>query len=156
MPNLETEEEAAERIAKTSDNDKLFDVLNKFKNNMKVKMSNLDKMVTDKENKWSTKLSKLNNDVKKLGNYIKENNDKKINKEKKLGIVNNERNKLLLEYNQSSEQLKRTKNELKRTKDKLNEAGNDINKKIKYIDELKEIQEKFDCQNSKVTKLESE
>ena len=47
--------------------------------NMKVKMSNLDKMVTDKENKWSTKLDKLNNGVKKLDNYIKENNDKKIN-----------------------------------------------------------------------------
>ena len=28
-------------------------------------MSNLDKMVTTKENKWSSKLNKLNNDVKK-------------------------------------------------------------------------------------------
>ena len=45
-------------------------------------MRNLDKMVMDKENKWSTKLNKLNNDVKKLDNYIKENNDKKINTEK--------------------------------------------------------------------------
>ena len=144
MPNLETEEEAVERIAKTSDNDKVFDALNKFKNNMEIKMSNLAKIVADKENKWSAKLNKLNNDGKKLDNYIKENNDKKINKEKKLDIVNIERNKLLLEYNQSSEELKRTKNELKRTKDKLNEAGNDINKNIKYIDELKEIQEKFD------------
>ena len=86
MPDLETEEEAAERIAKkeskTSDNDKVFDVLNKFKNNMEFEIDNLDKMVTDKENKWSTKLNKLNNDVKKLDNYIKENNDKKINTEK--------------------------------------------------------------------------
>ena len=49
MPDLEIEEEAAEN--KASDNDKVFDVLNKFKNNMKVEMSNLDKMVTDKENK---------------------------------------------------------------------------------------------------------
>ena len=40
-------------------------------------MRNLDKMVTDKENKWSTELNKLNNGVKKLDNYIKENNDKK-------------------------------------------------------------------------------
>ena len=31
-------------------------------------------MVADKKNK----LDKLDNDVKKLGNYIKENNDKKI------------------------------------------------------------------------------
>ena len=81
MPNLETEEEAAERIAKTSGNNKVFDILNKFKN-IKVNMSNLDKMVTDKENKWSTKLNKLNNDVKKLDNYIKENNDKKLMQKK--------------------------------------------------------------------------
>ena len=45
-------------------------------------MSNLDKMVTSKENKWNTKLNKLNNDVKKLDDYIKENNDQKINMEK--------------------------------------------------------------------------
>ena len=30
MPDLETVEEAAERIAKTSDNDKVFNALNKF------------------------------------------------------------------------------------------------------------------------------
>ena len=48
-------------------------------------MSNLNKIVTSKKNKWSTKLNKLNNDVKKLKNYIKENNDEKINKEKELG-----------------------------------------------------------------------
>ena len=56
--DLETEEEAAERIAKTS-------ALNKFKNNMEVGMSNLDKIVKNKENEYSTKLNKLNNDVKK-------------------------------------------------------------------------------------------
>ena len=135
MHNLETKEEAAERIAKkeskTSDNNKVFDVLYKFKNNKEVEMSNLYKMVTDKENKWSTKLNKMKNNVKKLDNYIKDNNDKKINAEKKLDIVNNERNKLLLEYNQSNEELKRTKNELYETKYKLNKAGNDINKKKK-------------------------
>ena len=91
MPDSETEEETEERIAKTSDNDKIFDILNKFKNNMEVKTSNLDEMFTDKENeliaklnKWSSKLNKLNIDVKKLYNYIKENNDKKINTEKKI------------------------------------------------------------------------
>ena len=82
MPDLETEEEVAERIAKTSGNYEVFDLLDKVKN-MKVKMSNLGKMVMDKENKWSAKLNKLNNDVKKLDNYIKENNDKKIKTEKK-------------------------------------------------------------------------
>ena len=38
----------------------------------------------------------------------------------------------------------------------MDKAGNDIVKKTKYIDELKEIQEKFDYQNSKVIELESE
>ena len=107
MSDLETEEEAAKRIAKTTDNDKIFDILNKFKNNMEVKTSNLDETFTDKENeliaklnKWSSKLNKLNNDVKKLDNYIKENNDKRINTEKKLDIINNKRDNLLLKYNQ--------------------------------------------------------
>ena len=77
MLDLETGEEAAERIAKTCDDDKVFNVLNEFKNNIESEMSNLDKVVTGKENKWSTKFNKLNNDVKKLENYIKENNDKK-------------------------------------------------------------------------------
>ena len=43
---------------KTSD-DKVFNVLNKFKNNMENKKSDLDKMVTSKENEWNTKLNKL-------------------------------------------------------------------------------------------------
>ena len=34
MPDLEIEEEAAGRIAKTSDNDKVFNILNKFRNNV--------------------------------------------------------------------------------------------------------------------------
>ena len=154
MPDLETEAEAAERIAKkeskiSDNNDKVFDVLNKFNYKMENDMRNLDKVVTDKENKWSTKLDKLNNDVKKLDNYIKEDNDKKINTEKKLDNAKNKYNKLLLEYNQSNEELNRTKNELYGTKNKLNKSGNDINAKAKYTDELKEIQEKFDYQNVK-------
>ena len=100
MPDLETQKEAAERIAKTSDNDKVFNALNKFKNNIESKMSNLDKMVMSNENKWNTKLNKLNNDVKKLDGYIKENNDKIINMEKKLDIFENECNYLLIRRNQ--------------------------------------------------------
>ena len=129
MPDLETEEKAAERIAKTSDDDKVFNVLNKFRNNIESETSNLDKMVTNTENKWNSKLNKLNNDVKKLDNYIKANNDKKINTEKELEIVKNERNNLLLKYNQSNEELKSTKNKLYIIKVKLNKAGNDINEK---------------------------
>ena len=63
MPDLETEEEATERMVKIS-------ALNKFKNNMENKMSDLDKMVTSKEDEWNTKLNKLNNDAKKIDNYI--------------------------------------------------------------------------------------
>ena len=99
---------------------------------MENDMSNLDKMFTGKENKCSTKLNKLNYNVKKLDNYIKENNDKKINTKKKLDVVENKRNKLLLKYSESNEELNRTKNELYETKNKLDKAGNHINEKI-YI-----------------------
>ena len=51
--------------SKASD-DKVFNVLNKFKNNMENKMIDLNKMVTSKENEWNTKLNKLNNDAKKM------------------------------------------------------------------------------------------
>ena len=124
MPDLETEEEAADRIAKTSD-DKVFDVLNKFKNNMENKMNNLDKMVTSKENEWNTKLNKLNNDAKKIDNYIRKNNDVK----KELDIVVKERNKLLLKLNQSNEEKNMHRDELKRIEDELNKKSDDIDKK---------------------------
>ena len=45
-----------------------------------------------------TKLGKLNNDVKKLDKYIKENNNEKINIKKELDAVKNERDNLLLKY----------------------------------------------------------
>ena len=151
MSDLETEEKA-----KTSDGDKVFNVLNKFKDNIESEMSNLDKIVMGKKNKWSTKLNKLNNDVKKLDNYIKKNNDKKINIEKKLDDATDKYNKLLAEYTISNKELKSIKNELNSTKDKLDKAGNDINEKPKYIDELKKIQKKIDYQYAKVVKLESE
>ena len=124
----ETKEDELDKFP-NDNNDKVFNVLNKFKNNAESEMSNLDKMCSDKENKWSSKLDKLNNDVKKLDNYIKENNYKKINIEKKLDAVENERNNLLLKYNQLKEELNRTKNELQETKKGLDKAGNDINKK---------------------------
>ena len=130
MPDLETEEEAAKRIAKTSE-DKVFDVLNKFKNNMENKMGNLDKMVMSKENEWNTKLNKLNNDAKKIDNYIKRNNDVK----KELDIVEKERNKVLLKLNQSNEEKNMIRDELKRIEDELNKKSDDIDKK-KLNDEL--------------------
>ena len=52
MPDLETEEEAAERISTNA--------LDKFKNNIEIELNNLDKIVKNKENEFSTKLNKLN------------------------------------------------------------------------------------------------
>ena len=60
MSDLETEEETVERIL----------TLDKFKNNIEIEMNNLDKIVKNKENEFSTKLNKLNNGVKKIDNYI--------------------------------------------------------------------------------------
>ena len=44
MSDLEIQEKV-----KTSDGDKVFNVLNKFKNNIESEMSNLDKMVMGKK-----------------------------------------------------------------------------------------------------------
>ena len=79
IPDLETEEEAAERISTNA--------LNELNNNIEIEMSDLDKFVKNKENELSTKLNKLNNDVKKIDNYIKENNDKIIKKEKEYNKI---------------------------------------------------------------------
>ena len=81
-------------------------------------MNNLDKIVKNKENGFSTKLNKLNNDVKKIDNYIKENNDKIIKKEK-------ECNEIFLKYNESIKDLEKTKDELNK------EKGNNQLKKFK-------------------------
>ena len=67
--------------------------------------------------------------LKKINNYIKENNDKINNKEK-------EYNKLLLKYNEINR-------ELNKTKDGLYTARNDIN-------EQKTIQERLNYQNNEV------
>ena len=48
MPDLETEEEASERISTNA--------LDKFKNNIEIEMNNLDKIFKNKENEFSTKL----------------------------------------------------------------------------------------------------
>ena len=78
-PDLETEDEASERISTNA--------LDKFKNNIEIEMNNLDKIVKNKEYEFSTILNKLNNDVKKIDNYIKENNDKIIKKEKEYNEI---------------------------------------------------------------------
>ena len=93
MPDLETEEEVAERIAKTS-------ALNEFKD----KIDNFNEMFRNKEDEFNkafeVKENKLNNNVKKLKNYIKENNNKLFAIENKLGHTKNECNNLLLNNKQ--------------------------------------------------------
>ena len=51
MPDLETEEEASERISTNA--------LDKFKNNVEIEMNELDKIFKNKENEFSTKLNKI-------------------------------------------------------------------------------------------------
>ena len=102
MPDLETEEEA---------------ILNKFKED------EINKTFEDKENR----LNKLNNNVKKIKDYIKESNNKLNTIKYKLDYTENECNNLLLNSNQLYGKLN---NELYETKKRLDEAE-DINKKNK-------------------------
>ena len=120
MPDLETVEEAA---------------LNKFKEMVRNKEDEINKTFEDKENR----LNKLNNNVKKIKGYIKENNNKLNTIKHKLDYIKNERNNLLLDRNQLYGKLKGTENELYGTTKKIEEARDDTNKKTKYIDKLKEI-----------------
>ena len=106
MPDLKTEEEA---------------ILNKFKED------EINKTFEDKENR----LNKLNNNVKKITDYIKENNNKLNTIKYKLDYIENERNNLLLNSNQLYGKLEETKNELYETKKRLDDAKDDINKKNK-------------------------
>ena len=62
----------------------------------------------------------------------------------------------MLDRNQLYGKLKGTGNELYETKKRLDEARDDTNKKTKYIDKLKEIQEKFDYQENEIKKNENE
>ena len=125
MPDLETEEEAT---------------LNKFKEIVRNKEDEINTTFKDKENR----LNKLNNNVKKIEDYIKENNNKLNTIKHKLDYTENEHNSLLLNSNQLYGKLEETKIELYETEKTLDEAEDGINEKTKYIDKLKEIQEKVD------------
>ena len=94
--------------------------------------------------------------LKKIKDYIKENNNKLNTIIHKLDYTENERDNLLLDRNQLYGKLKGTENELFETKEKLDEAEDDTNEKTKYIDKLKGIQEKYDYQINKIKELESE
>ena len=112
VPDFETEEEAT---------------LNKFKEMVKNKEDEINKTFKDKENR----LNKLNNNVKKIKDYIKENNDELNTIKQKLDHTENEHNNLLLNRNQLCSKLKGTENELYETKKRLEETKDDTNKKNK-------------------------
>ena len=108
MPNLETEEEAAERIAKTGALNKFQDKIDNFDEMFRNKEDEFNKTFKDKENR----LNKLNNNVRKIKNCIEENNNKIFAIENKLAHTENERDNLWLNSNQLYSTLKRTNNEL--------------------------------------------
>ena len=58
----------------------------------------------------------------------------------------------MLNRNQLYSKLKGTENELYETKKRLEEAKDDINKKTKHINKLKEIQENVDYQKNEIKK----
>ena len=64
MPDLEAEEEAAERIAKASALIEFKDKIDNFDEMFRNKEDEFKKTFKDKENKLSTKLNELNNNVK--------------------------------------------------------------------------------------------
>ena len=75
MSDLETEEEAV----KTNILNKFSYKINSFDEMVRNKEDEFSKMFKDKENK----LNKLNNNVKKLKNYIEENNNEIIDMKNK-------------------------------------------------------------------------
>ena len=81
--------------------------LNKFTEIIRNKEDEFDKAFEDKENR----LNKLNNNVKKIKVYIKENNNKLNTIKHILDYTENERNQLLLDRNQLYGKLKGTENE---------------------------------------------
>ena len=125
MPDLKAEEDSV----KTN----ILNKINNFDEMVRNKKDKIDKMFKDKENR----LNKLNNDVKKIKNYIKQNNNKIIAMKNKLDYTENECNNLLLNINQLCNELKEIKNE-------LNKSGND------------ELKEKVDYQENEIKKLKSE
>ena len=135
---------------------KICNMLNKFNDNMENDRNNLYETFREYDNKINAKLNKLNDNIEKINNYIIENNNKKVDIEKKLDVAKNQYNNFLLKYNQSRKELMETKDRLNETKDKLDKAGGDIIKKIKYIEKIGKIKYKLNYQNAKVIELESE
>ena len=130
------------------DNDKIYNMLNKFKKYMKTGISNLHEEAINKMNKFDVKLNKLENNIGEIDNCIKKNN------KRKLDVANTQYSNLLLEYNKSKNELMEIIDKFNKTKDKLDKAKDNINKK-KYTNKIEEIEKEIKYKNDKVINLEN-
>ena len=99
--------------------DKIYNSLNKFENNMNDKIHYFDKKFMSKENKLYSKLNRLKNKFKNLDEYFKKNNDKKVYTKNKL-------NRVINDFNARLNELHENKMEIATLKD-----NGETNKKIK-------------------------
>ena len=124
----------------TRDQAKICDMLNKVNDNM----NNLYKQIIDKENDFGAKLdklNKLNDNIKKINNYIKKNNEK-INI-KDLEDVDNRYNDLINEYNILRDTIYEYKNEIKKIKIKPNKTKDDF-------DKIRDLEKKLSLQKDAI------
>ena len=115
-------------------NDKIYNMLNKFKENTKTGISNLHEKAINRMNKFDVKLNELENNIEGKDNYIKKNN------KRKLDVANNQYSNLVLEYNKSKSELMEIKDKLNKTKDKLDKE---------------EIEKEIKCKNEEAINLEN-
>ena len=119
-------------------------MINKVNDNI----NNLYKQIIDKENDFDAKLDKLNkldDNIKKINNYIKKNNEK-INI-KDLEDIDNRYNNLINEYDILRDIIYEHKNEIKKIKIKPNKTKDDFNK-------IKDLEKKLSSQKDAVNDSE--
>ena len=138
MHDLETDEEAAERIADNYDDiildletklkdsklsneekDKIYKMLNKFKDNMKKDIDNFNKKSNDYLDILDNKISKLSNKLFKIKDTIKNNKS----------LTNDEKN----EFQNKINELQNNINELTRQRDSVNNEHRRAVHKIKIL-----------------------
>ena len=120
----------------TRDQAKIRDMLNKVNDNI----NNLYKQIIDKENDFDAKLNKLNklnDNIKKINNYIKKDNEK-INIED-LEDIDNRCNNLINEYDILRDIMHEYKNEIKKIKKNTNKTKDDFDK-IKALEKKLSLQ----------------
>ena len=119
--------------------DKIYNSLNKFENNMNAKIRYFDKKFTSKENKLDFKLNRLKNKFKNLDEYIKENNDEKVYTKIKLNKVTNDFNARLNELHQNKMEIATLKGNAETNKKSLNKNEEDIKRYESIISDAKKL-----------------